>query len=192
MNELNKVLESDEKIIWEGAPSFKPYFFSRSFLPAIGGLIWILFLGGIMVASVSETDFFRYVIYGLPHFLFGLCLIFIPSIYSLLVYRHTHYAITEKRLVIQKGWIGRDFETLDLDLVTNAEVKVGVFDQIFGGKTGSIIVASAGSLTYSRNAAISKPYVLSNIENPYEVFKLFKKISHETRTDVEFPNKLRP
>jgi hypothetical protein len=39
MNELSKVLERDEKIVWEGAPSFKPYFFSRSFLSAIGGFI---------------------------------------------------------------------------------------------------------------------------------------------------------
>jgi len=37
-----------------------------------------------------------------------------------------------------------------------------------------------------------KPFTISNIPDPYEVFKLFKKVSHDVRTDIEYPNKLRP
>ncbi|OVE74626.1 hypothetical protein BVX95_01720, partial [archaeon D22] len=30
------------------------------------------------------------------------------------------------------------------------------------------------------------------IQNPEEVFKFFKKVSYDMKTDVQFPNKLRP
>jgi hypothetical protein len=33
---------------------------------------------------------------------------------------------------------------------------------------------------------------ISCIENPYEVFKLLKQVYFDIKTDVEFPNKLRP
>lgn len=38
----------------------------------------------------------------------------------------------------KKGVIGRDFDFLDLDMITSASVNVGVFDKLFGGNTGSI------------------------------------------------------
>ncbi len=39
---------------------------------------------------------------------------------------------------------------------------------------------------------VQKPYIISNIENPYDVFKFFKKVSHAVKTDIHFPNLYRP
>jgi prolyl-tRNA synthetase len=39
---------------------------------------------------------------------------------------------------------------------------------------------------------VQKPYSFRNITNPYEAFKFFKQISHDVRSDINFPNKLRP
>ena len=133
------------------------------------------------------------IFFMLPLIIMILGILFAPFIYKLLVYRYTYYAITDKRVIIQKGVIGRDFEIVDFDKITNAEVNVGFFDKIFGNETGSIIISTAGTFTYTpRYGRIKKPYTLNNIYNPYEVFKFFKKISHDVKTDVHYPNKYRP
>ena len=132
-----------------------------------------------------------------PHFWFGLAFVFGPPVYRLLVYKHTYYAITNKRVLIQTGVIGRDFQITDFDQITNAIVNVGLFDILFGRKSGSILVSTAGTFTEVRgrhgsSSIVAAPYTLSHIPNPYEIFKFFKKISHDTKTDIHYPNKYRP
>lgn len=193
MRELDKVLDQNEKILWEGGPSFWPFFFGRSLALTMFGIFWIGFLAIFFIASPAAPGPFKYVIFITPHFWIGLFMLFGPTIYNALVFKHTYYAITDKRVIIQKGWIGRDFEMIDFDQVTNAEVNVGVFDKLFGGgNTGSILVSTAGSFTYTRQSAVQKPYTISNIANPYDVFKFFKKVTHDVKTDIQYPNKMRP
>ena len=82
---------------------------------------------------------------------------------------------------------------LDFDQITNAEVNVGVWDMwLAQGKTGSIKVFSAGTVTRTKNGYVATPYILANIEDPYEVFKLLKGVSMDVKTDIQYPNKLRP
>lgn len=145
-----------------------------------------------MLFLLPFGGFFGYGILFLPHFWVGLVLVVGIPFYQIFVYKHIYYAITNKRIIIQKGLIGRDFEMVDFDQITNAEVNVGAFDKLFGGNTGSILISTAGTLTYTRQGAVAKPYTMRNIENPYDVFKFFKKISHDVKTDIQYPNKYRP
>lgn len=194
MRELDKVLDQNEKVFWEGTPSFWPFYLGRSMPTIIFGVLWLGITLAVMIPSfLASSGWFRYYIFATPHLWIGLFFIFGPLIYNALVFKHTHYAITDKRIIIQKGWIGRDFEIVDFDQITNAEVNVGVFDKLFGsGNTGSILVSTAGTFTYTRRGASQKPYTMSNISNPYEVFKFFKRVTHDVKTDIQYPNKLRP
>lgn len=196
MREISKILDRNEKTLWEGKPRFWPYLFSSSAITTIFGLFWMLFLIPFIVIALLDialgSHIFGFGIVLLPHFWIGIFLVVGIPLYLILVHKHIYYAITDKRVIIQKGLIGRDFEIVDFDQITNAEVNVGFFDTLFGGKSGTIIIASAGTLTYSRQGAASKPYMLRNIPKPYEVFKLFKEVSHAVKTDIEYPNKYRP
>lgn len=185
MKELDKVLNQNEKVLWEGKPSFWPFFLSSSIYPFIFGLVWMFFL----IPFIYGLSF---LILFVPHFWIGIVLIVGVPIYQLLVFRHICYAITDKRVILQKGLIGRDFEIVDFDQITNAEVNVGLIDKLFGGKTGSILISTAGSFTYTRRGITQRPYTLRHIENPYDVFKFFKKVSYDVKTDIEYPNKFRP
>ncbi len=103
------------------------------------------------------------------------------------------FIMQSPRVIFKKGLIGRDFEMVDFDQMTNAEVNVGLFDKVFeGGNSGSILISTAGSITYRRHDPVQKPYTLRNIEKPYNVFKFFKKVSHAVKTDIQYPNKYRP
>lgn len=197
MREIDKVLDQNEKVFWEGTPNFWPFILGGSIITTILGLFWMVFLIPFIGLAVYDILFgshiFGFGILLLPHFWIGIGMVFGIPIYQILVFKHTYYAITDKRIILQKGWIGRDFEMVDFDKITNAEVNVGVFDKLFGGgNTGSILVSTAGSFTYTRRGATQKPYTFRNIASPYDVFKFFKKITHDVKTDIQYPNKLRP
>ena len=188
MRELDKVLETNEKVFWEGKPKFWPFFLG-GFRSLIIGIFFLIIGGMVLSQGIKEGN---YIFILLPHFWIGVALIIIPPIYTALAYKHTYYAITNKRLLLQKGVIGRDFEMVDFDQITNAEVRVGLIDKLFGNGSGSILISTAGSFTYTRHGAVQRPYTLQHIENPYEVFKFFKKVSHAVKTDIHYPNKYRP
>ncbi|MBI2888431.1 MAG: PH domain-containing protein [Candidatus Liptonbacteria bacterium] len=197
MRELDKVLDANEKVFWEGTPSFWPFLLGGSIITTIFGLFWMVFLIPFIAVAVYDIIFgshiFGFGILLLPHFWVGVVLVIGIPIYQILLFKHVRYAITDKRVILQKGVIGRDFEVVDFDQITNAEVNVGLFDKLCGGKnTGSILISTAGSFTYVRRGAVPKPYTMRNIENPYEVFKFVKKVSHDVKTDIQYPNKLRP
>jgi len=196
MKELDKVLNKNEKVLWEGKPVFLPFIFGRSVAVTIFGIIWLLFMLPFILISLVSVLFgnflgIAFVIFN-PFVWIGILLVFGLPLYNYLVYNHIYYAITDKRAIFQAGLIGRDFQIVDFDQITNAQVDVGVFDKIFNKNTGSIVVSSAGSVVQTQNGAVSRPYVLSNITEPYEVFKLFKKVSHDVKTDIYYPNQLRP
>lgn len=181
MKEINKILDDNEQTLWEGRPEFLPYFVS--ILPlALFGLPFLL-----------VPLFFGPVFFIIPHFWVGLAFVIGLPLYQYYVYRHIYYAVTNKRVILQTGLIGRDFQIIDFDQITNAEVNVGIFDQLFTqGKTGSILVSSAGTFVHTKHGPAARPYSLRNIRDPYTVFKFIKKVSHDVKTDIEYPNKLRP
>jgi len=186
MKELKKVLGKEEKIIWQGKPNFWP-FVLKSFILTIFGIFWMGFL------SIFFLIFGPWIII-LPHFWIGLFLIFGGPLYSFLVYKYVWYVITDKRIIIQRGLVGRDFTSIDYDKITDVDVIVGIADKLFGGKegSGSINIYTPASFRMGSNGSYIKPNSLANIPNPYGVFQKFKKLAHDVKTDISFPNMYRP
>ena len=189
MIEFNKVLDANEKVLWEGKPQFLPYLLSVApFM--LFGFVFMVFSGFIVFPLIIKTGTLWPLL--IPHFWIGFVIFFGAPLYSVLVYKYLYYIITDKRIIFQSGLIGRDFKMVDYNQVTNAEVNVGVLDKLFGKNSGSILVSSAGTFAQGRYGPIAKPYVMSNITDPYEVFKFFKQVSYDIKTDIQYPNKLRP
>ncbi|MBI2337376.1 MAG: PH domain-containing protein [Deltaproteobacteria bacterium] len=185
MREIDKILDQNERVLWEGTPVFWPFFVGNSILLTVFGFFWMMF---ILVFIVSMGP----IVLLFPHFWVGILLLIGPGLYHFLVYKHTYYALTSRRVLIQKGVIGRDFQIIDFDQITNAEVNVGIFDQFFGKNTGTVLISTPTSFVTSNSGQRAAPYRLCNIVNPYEVFKFFKKVSYDVKTDIEFPNEYRP
>jgi uncharacterized membrane protein YdbT with pleckstrin-like domain len=185
MKELDRVLDKNEKVFWEGKPKFSVSIF--------GNLIILLIVLIILIVPIFTLNIELSMSSKIKISLAIFSLILILFIYIVFDYKNTYYAITNKRIIIQSGIIGRDFETIDFDQITNAEVNIGVMDKIFGsGRSGSIMISTAGSIAYSKSGAYNVPFKLNNILNPYEAFRFFKTISHAVKTDIQFPNKYRP
>lgn len=80
------------------------------------------------------------------------------------------YALTDKRIIIRTGIIGVDYKCLDLKSIGATEVYVSFIDKLLGGKTGTIRFGSMSSPINGNNV----PYAFSNIEKPYQTYKLLK------------------
>lgn len=194
MNELSQILNKNEKVLWEGTPQFGPYvariisvglaiafFISLVFVPVGASLLFDSLIDPLEILIPLSVPFI--ILFGI----FG-----IGTGYALLVYDHIYYVITDKRVILQGGLIGRDYKIVDFDKIQNAEVNVGVFDKLFGNSSGTISIATAGTIGYGKYGSYQLPYRLQSVGNPYKVFEHLKQVSHDVKTDIEYPNALRP
>lgn len=196
-NEISKILNPDEKIIWQGRPQFRPFILG---ILLSGGtvfaVLWIAVISFMMFTILTQgpTPWFVKLFFT-PFVLFGLYLLFIP-LYAWLVYKYIHYAITDKRVIFQSGLVGRDFGFIDFDKIDSATVAVDVIDKLFGKNSGSLMIAANQSAftttAHGRASHTDAPHSLAHITDPYRVFEMFKKVSFDVKTDINFPNVLRP
>lgn len=164
MKEIEKAINKGEEVIWEGKPRFAPFFIK-------GFILWIVIASIISLPLIMLLPFTQYI-------LFYVTMFFVVVLGKYQDYRNKYYAVTDKRVMVQSGIIGRDFKIIDFDQFNTAFVNVNFLDKIF--KTGSIHIIGNRSV------------VFAHINKPYDVFKSFKKTSFDVKTDIYFPNEYRP
>jgi len=196
--ELQAVISDGEKILWQGRPN-KLVYMARTFasliLPiGIMAPVFVWWGGGVLISIPAM----RYIVAAV----FTLSL-FAP-LYRFLVYKYLVYIITDKRIILQRGLIGRDFDFVDYDKVESAGVSVGIFDKVMGQNTGTVSVYAnrlqavsnsykdVSGRTHRSTGTVNVPFTLDFIVDPYGVFNMFKKTSFDIKADINFPNALRP
>ena len=191
MSEMEEIIEDNERKLWEGRPRFWP-FFLRRITPFIFFVVALsLQLAVVLLISAANAKNFRLIpTFFIFSIVCAVCLfVFIRDAIG---YMYVRYLITNKRVILQRGIIGRYFEIVDFDKITNAEVDVGIMDKLFGGGSGSIRISTAGTVVSGRYGPVARPYVICNVAEPYRVFRFFKDISHAVKTDIHYPNAYRP
>ena len=114
-------------------------------------------------------------------------------------FKNLKYVITDQRAIIQKGVFALNYRSIAYTKIDDLQVKVGLIDKIYntgtivlvneyGYASGSTMNHTAGN--YYRRVDESNSFIA--IENPYEVLKEMQKISQDIRTDMYYPNDLRP
>jgi uncharacterized membrane protein YdbT with pleckstrin-like domain len=186
LSKLERLLNSDERILWTGKPVKKAFV-----LPALGSFPFGLFFIGFFIFFFWGSAFAAapapFIIFALVFVLIGLGIAVGPLLWQLLRYRNTEYVITDKRIITQTGAIGLDTRFVDFDKIQEIYVKIGVFDRLFG--TGSVYAMTAGNVgfgpamgSYSYgfgNAYLFRPS-LAALKEPYRVQQLLQK-AVETR-----------
>ncbi len=117
---LNIILESNEKIRWEGRPAPRCYTF-RHWRHSIFGLIFLAICSywqilGFEMAETYESIWLVWL--PLPFLLFGLYLSIGHLLQSRLEWNNVYYAITDRRLLVQRALLKRRIETLELAEIT--------------------------------------------------------------------------
>lgn len=94
-------------------------------------------------------------------------------------YKNLEYAFTNKRIIVKSGIIGIDIKSMYYSEIDSFNLKVGLIDKIL--KVGDIYVSSK-----------SGAQVLYDIQNPYAMTQKLQQIVVDIKTDIQFPNNLRP
>ena len=86
---------------------------------------------------------------------------------------------TDRRIIIKSGLIGIDVNNIFYADIQSVNLKVGLVDKLL--HVGDIYISGS-----------AQAQVLWDIENPYEVTSRLQKIVNDIKTDIYFPNALRP
>lgn len=111
-------------------------------------------------------------------------------IYRLINWKHINYVITEKRVYIETGIIGRDVKTVAFTDIHEPEVHVGLIEKL--RNCGSINLTPYSGYRNSDNRNYVTRGRMSHISEPYVVYKLIKQMTLDISSDMEYPNALRP
>ena len=182
---LNDVLYEGETVLWQGKPDKFCYMWRSvgKLLPI--AFIWLLF-DGFFIATILSGD--MDMPQGMPWFLivfFALHLLPVWKVIGMFIkksleHKNVIYAVTDKRVIARNGVIGLDFDNITYMDIANVHVNVSALERM--RKVGSLFV------TTSSGAGLC----LLSIPEPYAVYKRINKVFMDVKSDIHYPNALRP
>lgn len=100
-------------------------------------------------------------------------------------YKNVLYAYSDKRIIIRKGAWGADYKTTEYDKISEVEVNVGPIGEKYGPGNLHFITGKD-----HKGKIISE--IMYAIQEPYKVFKESEKVMLDIKSDLYYPNDLRP
>ncbi len=184
-NSVEDILSKDEKILQRLKPNKRVLLLESIFkgLPVV--LLWVAFDTFFIVMMIVTGAFkenpglIPAVIAFFALHLLPLWLYILNIIKTMAGAKNIEYVFTDKRIIIRSGVIGIDFKNIYYSDVEGINCKVGIFDRVF--KVGDLYIK-----------ALNQSAVLMNIETPYFYLQKLQKITLDIKTDIQYPNDLRP
>ncbi len=184
--EFYDILNQGERILWADKPH-RTIHLLKGVPMLIFGLLWGAFdFFFIMMARGTGMMFFM-----VPFMLIHMAPLWIGvggMIALLASYRNTIFCYTDKRVIIRGGFWGIDYKSIDFDAIAAIEVNVNPIENNLG--VGTIRINEDYIHTGKRSVRTGKR--LYGIDKPYEVYKELKKVALDIRSDISYPNQLRP
>ncbi len=182
---IKDLLDQDETIIWEAQPDRLTYVVGS---PVIYGfaLIWgafDFFFISLFMGNGGGLD--RISFFLVPFFLIHLMPVWIAIIgplYRSANWHRIQYVITQKRIYIASGLVGRDVQIVELTDIRHPEVHFGFIERL--RNCGSVRLNPYLETVSKGNRRTGYRGVLAHIANPYDTFKLIKQISSEVRANA--------
>lgn len=179
------VLAAGETVLWRGKPKRSAFIATKSLTMLPIAIIWLCFDATFIAASFSGGGAW----FMIPFFALHLMPVWIwlgNVITASRRWKNTNYYVTNRRIIIQGGYLAVNEKSLFYKDIRNVQVKIGLLDNIFG--TGDILldegrVSSKGHVMYTH---------LEDLEDSHQVYHRVQKIILDMQTDMEFPNAYRP
>ncbi len=183
-DKIEDILSEDEQILWRGKPKKRAFFWNSCIKMMPIALIWLI-VDSFIIVGIFHTPFEEIglgIIFFIAFFALHLMPVWIwigQMITAGKRHKNLEYAFTEKRIIIKSGVIALDFKNIYYVDIDSVNVKVGFLDKIF--KVGDIYISSH-----------TKSSVLEDLEDPYFLTQKLQEIVNDIKTDVLYPNSLRP
>ena len=194
-NELNygiNPLVEGETLIWKAKPKKSAFIINKSITMAPFAILWLAFDSSfitMMFKFDTPTEMLWFII---PFFALHLMPVWIWLANILTAsrkWKNTTYYVTDKRIIIENGFVAGNFQTIYYKDLTNVSLHLGVIDKMLG--VGDIYLETAGG-KYVQNGRNWVAQAFLDIENPQEIEPKLPQIVMDIQTDIEYPNALRP
>ncbi|MDE7440219.1 MAG: PH domain-containing protein [Clostridia bacterium] len=181
-NSIEEILDSDETVLLRQKPKKKAYIFNSiaKFLPL--SLIWFIFDAGFICMMIFVDVPKMVWFFVIPFFALHMTPVWIGIANIVRAgksWKNLEYVFTDKRIIIRSGVIGINIANVYYADIKGVNLRVGIFDRLF--KVGDIYITAA-----------EQSQVLYDLENAHFLLKRIQKIVLDLKTDVYFPNDLRP
>ena len=183
-NNVEDILDPEESVLLRLKPKKSAYIFNSTMRMLPIALIWLLFDGffiGAMVYNAGRMPWQIWLII-VPFFAVHLLPVWMwvgGIVKAVAGWKNNEYVFTEKRIILRSGVVGIDFVNIYYSDIKGVNLRVGLIDRMF--KVGDIYIS-----------AERQSNVLWDIPNPYFILQKLQKIVVDIKTDIIFPNDLRP
>jgi membrane protein YdbS with pleckstrin-like domain len=193
-------LVSGEKELWSGKPKKKAFILNQILGMAPIAIIWLaidswfitMFLSGMGEESGEMGNMLFFII---PFFALHLMPVWIwlSQVFTAnKKWQNTQYFVTDKRIIIQNGFIAANYQSIYYKDIRNVNMHIGIIDKMLG--VGDIRFDLGYNVHHTRNGRpipnVNAAFL--DIENPMEIYPRLQKIIMDIQTDIEFPNAYRP
>ena len=191
---LNSMIEKGEKILWSGRGDLMSRIMHTIgfivLFGAIGSLLYFV-LGNLESGTCTiggrrrPVEECNAMAQNISYIFFGIAAL-IP-ILTFFGFKATEYAISDKRFILKSGMIGADIRSVYYDQIRSVYVVVGLVGKIFG--TGTIKIDTGRTKSHKRNNRSATHYdKISNITNPYAVYKILQNNISEAKENIVSDN----
>ena len=189
--DLSNPLVEGENLIWSSKPKKSAFIINKVLTMMPFALIWIAFDLSILITMISSGQIQHMLFFIIPFFaihLFPFWTWLGNVITANKRWKNTKYYITDKRIILQTGFVDMNYQTIYYKDIKNVNLKIGLIDKLLG--VGDIYFDLGTSLTNKGTQTISHAFL--DIEKPHEIYPTLQKIVLDIQTDIEYPNALRP
>ena len=180
------VLSTGEQILWSGKPKKNAFIASHALTMMPIAIIWLC-LDMTFILNMVRAD-------GLQLFTLGFFALHLMPVWiwlgSMLTapkrWRNTNYYVTNRRIIIQGGFLALNEKSLFFKDIRSVQCKVGIFDKLFG--TGTILFNSE---MFSNNNKATPPS-FQYLQDASRIYARIQRTVLDMQTDMEYPNAYRP
>jgi membrane protein YdbS with pleckstrin-like domain len=187
-NQRCLALAAGETILWRGKPKKGPFIASRSLTMLPIAVIWLILDMSFITSAFRGGEMLMFLI---PFFALHLMPVWIwlgSTITAGKRWKNTMYYVTNRRIIIQSGFLAVNEKSVFYKDIRNAQLQIGIFDKFAG--TGSIVLDD-GYYDY-RNKRNHPGTKLENLEDAQSAYSRIQQTILDIQTDIEYPNAYRP
>lgn len=179
------ILAPGESILWRGKPKKGAFIATKSLTMLPIAVIWLCFDSVFIIAAIEG---------GGPWFLIPFMLLHLMPVWIWLGstitagkrWKNTNYFVTNRRIIIQGGFLAVNESSVFYKDLRNAQLRVGLLDKMF--HTGDILFDN-GMVYHQKNQHMP---MLEDLADAHAVYNRIQKIILDIQTDMEYPNAYRP
>ncbi len=177
-----------EQILWSAKPKKNAFIVNKILGMMPIALLWLAFDSIFIVQMFGAGNFQVFTVLFLALHLMPVWIWLSNAITANRRWKNTMYYVTDRRILIQTGFIDRQLQTIYYKDVRNVDLHIGIIDKMLG--VGDIHFDLGTYHSGGKTRTLMKSFL--DIENPCEVYTRIQKIVMDIQTDIEYPNAYRP